>query len=351
MTTAERKPWPAAHLEQVPNCPICRSDKRTLRHEGLWDATFFTADGEWDLWQCASCASGWLDPRPDEASIGDAYGHYYTHADSAPPAPGGILHRAKKALANDYRLWRFGSRRGNRIAGGRWLGRLLPSLTENIDLEMRYLPKPSPGSAKLVDVGCGNGAFLALAAEAGWHCFGVEPDEQAAILAREQGPEVRSNLEDWKSSGMLFDAMTFNHVIEHLHDPVAMLGLASSMLKPGGFLYLETPNMLAVGHDVYERHWRGLETPRHLVLFSHHAMMSALSKCGFIEVRIIDRPSPLLPMAELSRRQGAGLDPYSEDSLPAAAPAMPSAKDIENEHRAIERREFLTLTARKAPAR
>lgn len=351
MSKAKLASWPPEHLESVPDCPVCGSGVRTLRHEALWDATYFTAAGEWDLWQCGNCSSGWLDPRPDEASIGDAYGHYYTHGDVAAPASDGPLQRLKKAMANDYRLWRFGTRRDNRIAGGRWLGRLFPSLTRNIDLEMRYLPRPSPERANLLDVGCGNGAFLALAKEAGWCCFGVEPDKRAAALARERGIEVRPHLEDWKPADAQFDAITFNHAIEHMHDPVATLRLASAMLTRGGFLYLETPNMTAVGHDIYGRDWRGLETPRHLVLFSHEAMQAALANCGFTAIRVVDRPSPLMSMAELSRRQAAGLDPYSADPTPPTAPAFPSTEDVERERRSIGTREFLTLTARKARTR
>jgi SAM-dependent methyltransferase len=254
-----------------------------------------------------------------------------------------------KGLANDYRLWRFGSRREIRIPGGRLAGRLVPSRSQNIDLEMRYLPKPSPESRNLLDVGCGNGAFLALAAEAGWRSFGVEPDEKAAKLASDRGLEVRTRLEDWASSGITFDAMTFNHTVEHMHDPVAMLQLASSMLRPGGFLYIETPNMLAGGHDIYQRHWRGLETPRHLVLFSDQALQTTLAECGFSAIRVPDRPSPLLPMAEMSRRQAAGLYPYSDEALPASAPPSPTSRDIADERNIVTRREFLTVTAHKDP--
>ena len=39
-----------------------------------------------------------------------------------------------------------------------------------------------------------------------------------------------------------FDLVTFNKVLEHVADPVAMLTAATTYLKPGGFVYLEVPD-------------------------------------------------------------------------------------------------------------
>jgi len=53
------------------------------------------------------------------------------------------------------------------------------------------------------------------------------------------------------------------------------------LLKPGGFFWLATPNMDAPGHSRFGPDWRGLEPPRHLVIFSAKAMALALESTGF----------------------------------------------------------------------
>ncbi|MHB8570738.1 MAG: hypothetical protein ACYC97_11150, partial [Metallibacterium sp.] len=73
------RPWPQADLEFVPHCPVCGCAERRLLYKGLTDRVFCVADGAWDLYRCAQCASGYLDPRPTPESIGRAYAGYYTH--------------------------------------------------------------------------------------------------------------------------------------------------------------------------------------------------------------------------------------------------------------------------------
>src|SRR5947209_6047390 len=71
--------WPESGLEFLGRCPVCHSTKRKLLHGNLRDRVFFCAAGEWDMYQCAGCGSGYLDPRPSPATIGAAYSRYYTH--------------------------------------------------------------------------------------------------------------------------------------------------------------------------------------------------------------------------------------------------------------------------------
>jgi len=136
---------------------------------------------------------------------------------------------------------------------------------------------------RLVDVGCGNGKFLARMRALGWDVFGVEPDPQAAQIGREAyGLTIYSGtLEDSSFSLESFDAVTMAHVIEHLTDPLSTLKAARRILKKGGYLLIHTPNLSSLGHRWFGHHWRGLEPPRHLFLFSPTALLKIVRMAGF----------------------------------------------------------------------
>jgi len=275
--------WPADGLERVVQCPVCGSRERHLLYGGLTDRVFRCAPGHWDLYQCEGCRSAYLDPRPTRATIGIAYSTYFTHKiNSKADIEGlGLARRFKRTLANGYRNHRFGTS----LQPASWLGvlaaQLLPSQRGSVEAEFRHIPKAKPGS-KLLDVGCGNGEFLTLARSAGWDVVGLDFDPSAVKVARSRGLDVRQgSVEALDPAKESFDGVTLSHVIEHVHDPLAVLHQCHALLKPGGWIWIETPNIESLGHQRYRSDWRGLEPPRHLVLFSRDALVQALEQADF----------------------------------------------------------------------
>ena len=299
--------WPADRLEAVPECTLCGAPERDKLYDGLTDESFLTATGLWTLWRCRKCRSAWLDPRPDQTSIGFAYARYYTHG--SPGHPEKTVSFTQK-LGNGYRNFRYGAKMRSAIKLGALAAFAAPVLRGRIDNSFRYLLKVKEGqSARLLDVGCGSGDFLAMAANAGWTTFGTEPDEFSRDRARASGLDVRATISEFAGEPR-FDAITLSHVIEHVPDPVRTLRDCRERLKPGGFLYLATPNLESVGHQIYGRHWRGLETPRHLVLFNRNSLTDALAIAGFIRPKYRSSNDALRFIVEQSRRMAAGFDPY-----------------------------------------
>ena len=345
-STIETKPWPSGGLEDVPNCPLCGSSSRTLLHRDLTDQVFFVAPGQWTLWRCAQCRSAYLDPRPTEETIGLAYSEYYTHRQDERPPPRTAFERLRLTLANGYRNGRYGTRLAPASRAGHLLARLVPPLGWPVDATYRYLPKRRPaGEQRVLDIGCGNGDWLALIRETGWEPTGVEPDPVAAAQARERGFDVRPSIADWVDTPQSFDFITMSHVIEHVHDPLGLLRAAYDLLRPGGRICVLTPNVDAMGHRIYGRHWRGLEPPRHLILFNRTSLRTALSDSGFSDVRFPGRFYPFREMSDQSRRIQAGHDPYS-DAPEAALPPLPGLFQSIRAM-AAERTEFLTSVATK----
>lgn len=335
------KEWPPADLESVPTCPICGHAERTIAHRRLVDWVF-DASGEWDLWRCVSCGSGYLDPRPTQESLHRAYATYYTHGgEPAIEARKSILVRLKFALGNDYSNHRFGSADRPAFPGGRWIGRFFPAIAQSRDIKMRHLPKPSPGRNRLLDVGSGDGSFLKRAAAAGWDVSGIEPDPSAR--AASVGLNVRATMSDW-AGGAGFDAVTVNHAIEHMYDPVKALREIADLMKEGAFLFLDTPNVDAAGHDLFGRHWRGLEPPRHLVLFSLRSLAKALDLAGFAETRMIERPSVFAELTALSRKIAIRAGEIGGESVLDPTRTQFAAASA-TERRCPSKREFLTFVA------
>lgn len=283
--------WPSEGLEPVARCPLCAGEQRSILYRELIDRVSFSAPGTWTLYRCHGCGCGYLHPRPTQQSIGLAYSGYYTHeATSAPTewwrAPPRGRERLAWALRAGYLNRRYGYSFRPAIDAGRLILPLFIRTRERADRWARHLRRPKPG-ATLLDVGCGDGWFLREMQTVGWSVSGLDPDPEAVAVARASGLAVREGmLEDGVFADGHFDAITLNHVVEHLPDPVGTLSVCRRILKPGGLIWVSTPNLGSRGHALFGEDWRGLEPPRHLVLFTRAALVRALSDAGFDVVRL-----------------------------------------------------------------
>lgn len=325
--------WPANELEAVQSCPVCRHKGRRLLHEGLTDRVFRCAPGVWSLYQCLECGAAYLDPRPTPASIWRAYTSYYTHkpSNNEPPlSTMSVRQRLRRALRNGYVNARYGSNLQPASILGRWMVPALYGKQGEIDHSLRNLPRLKKGeSRKVLDIGCGNGAFLKEAMQLGWEAHGIDPDPKAAGqvagLRVEQGALPETNL-----PGATFDVVTLSHVIEHTHDPVASLREVLRLLKPDGQVWVATPNLMSYCHQCFQADWIGLQSPSHLVLFSHSSISYALRAAGFDGVRF----SSMYPQARgyyhMSWRVAQGEFPFAAigSPLPASVTVRAAISDL-----------------------
>lgn len=341
------EPWPQGELERVSACPICESPSREILHEQLVDNVFFVAPGRWTLHRCSECGSAYLDPRPDVASIGKAYGTYYTHSTDAigteANQPSGIR-LWRRMLANGYINHRYGTKLKPSIALGAWVAPFLSQLRQSLDARFRYLPKPTKGQ-RLLDVGCGNGDFLANASSAGWDVLGLEPDPKAAAAAMKRGLEVRvGTIEMLPNESDCFDVITLSHVIEHVHAPQEVMRRVHRLLKPGGIVYIETPNIESSGAKLFGKNWRGLETPRHLVLFNVDSLQTLLVQTGFTLITMKRRTDVTPGMYLNSLKMQRGRSPYEPEPRKLSPMNILKTKLLSSNMPDLE---FITLTAIK----
>ena len=347
MDARANEAWPSGGLEHVPACPVCGGVEHHLLLGGLTDDVFRTAPGQWQLQQCEKCQSAFLDPRPTMATIGQAYGNYYPHQ-ATPPREAfeavGVLRKLRRLVSNGYTNTRYGTQyRPAMPLIGRLAG-MIPKFVRNLDAQHRWLPRPS-GGKHLLDVGCGNGDFLAIARSAGWLVYGVDPDPEAVACAASRGMHVRTgDITAFSDAGPFFDAITLNHCIEHVHHPRELVRTASGLLVDGGTLFVETPNICSRGREAFGRHWRGLEAPRHLVLFNLASLSELLASEGFTNLRIVRRPEVARVMAGASLQIAAGASPYAAES----AALQRRARAWAGARQPAERLEFLTILASRS---
>ena len=249
-------PRGACYVCGTPGVPLYRDLRDDL----------FSAPGMWSLKRCPAerCGLVWLDPMPIAEDLPLAYQDYYTHGGAARSglyAVGRFLF----AAATDAVLAVVG------IPAERKRARLM------------FLAD-SP-AARLLDVGCGDGSFLAAMAKRGWRVSGLDLDPLAVEAARAaHGLDVNvGTVESMLGTGAVFDVVTASHVIEHVPDPVQFLRDCRSLLPPGGRLVLKTPNADGFGSRRYGRAWRGLEPPRHLHIFTIAALESCAHRAGFAD--------------------------------------------------------------------
>lgn len=198
-----------------------------------------------------------------------------------------------------------------------------------------------------MDVGFGGGGFLLKAGEIGWQAAGVDPDEVVIARARAQGLDVRQGgIEAYADHHEYFDVITLNHVLEHVHDASGALRHAHQMLKKGGRLFLETPNIDAAGHRRFREYWRGLEIPRHLVLFNWRTLESMLAGFNFAPIERNVRVHDHIDMAAKSQAIRKGLNPY-QSSSPGIVERARGAAVSWRTRRHFQQSEFVTLIAHK----
>ena len=178
------------------------------------------------------------------------------------------------------------------------------------------------GPAVIIDLGCGDGSALAIAAKRNpAHRFtGIDWSGDALRQAQAAGLTVmRASV----SGGSLpvadgaADVVIMSELIEHLVDPDGAVAEARRILRPGGSLLLSTPNLaawynrglLAFGiqpifsevslHGVFGR--PGRVVAGHLRLFTRRALTEFLTASGFCCVTVTgaryhDVPRPLAPL-------------------------------------------------------
>jgi len=135
----------------------------------------------------------------------------------------------------------------------------------------------------VLEIGCGEGAFVQKLRTAGLDAEGLEINHRAVAAARQNGLPVK--LADLNAVAAeqprSYDAVCSFQVLEHVPDPRAFLDSAAALVKPGGKLLLAVPNQ-----ESYLRHYpHPLNMPPHHMTQWTAAAFRALE--GLLNLRLI----------------------------------------------------------------
>lgn len=157
-------------------------------------------------------------------------------------------------------------------------------LTKKSYLKVLKLLESYGGGKKVLDVGCGNGSFVDAAMEQGYNIKGIELSQTAVDIAQAFNLPVQ-NVDFFSSEieASSFDVLTMFEVIEHLPEPVRFLKRAEQVVKPGGLIYLTTPNFKSLDRRVLGKNWNVFHR-EHLTYFTPATLMKAISANTRFEV-------------------------------------------------------------------
>jgi len=136
---------------------------------------------------------------------------------------------------------------------------------------------------RLLDVGFGAGAHLYAAEKLGWESYGIETSALAVEKAKRAGLAhvIEADFLTVPFSNNFFDVIVMGGVVEHLPAPLPFLNQASKLLRPGGLLYITTPNGLGISARVLGMDWTVVTPPEHIQLFSPKSLSVVLGQHGF----------------------------------------------------------------------
>jgi SAM-dependent methyltransferase len=205
----------------------------------------YLTDERFDIDQCANCSLRITRPMPPPDEIGKYY----------PPR---------------YRGNRHGFTGKMRVALRR---RAVES----------FFPKGFRG--RLLDVGCGDGAFVLEMNRRGWDVCATEID--AATVDRLRAANVDAkvpSVAERDGFDSPFDAVTCWHVLEHVEHPDQVARWVATQLKPSGIFQATVPDVASLQARLFGRYWLHLDVPRHLYHFTAGTLKPILQSAGFSPV-------------------------------------------------------------------
>ena len=166
---------------------------------------------------------------------------------------------------------------------------------------------------QVLDVGSNRGSFARALVEGAPSASvtAIEPDERVAEACAqlERTDLVRARIEDAALESERFDVVHSCHTIEHLAEPLRVLADHWRVLKPGGLLILDAPNIALLDSDDIVEEWF---IDNHLYHFSARTLMRMISAAGFVVIAapdLADRENLLI----VARKLATGTRPVLDD--------------------------------------
>ncbi|HEY5080043.1 MAG TPA: class I SAM-dependent methyltransferase, partial [Opitutaceae bacterium] len=215
------------------------------------------------------------------------------------------------------------------------LGRARLDLPERCTRWLAHLLGLRLPPARVLEIGCAHGGYVALLGWAGFEATGTELSPWVARFAHETfGVTVLAGqIEDQDLREESFDVIVLNDVIEHLPDPVRTLGHCARLLAPGGFFVIQTPEYIEhLSHgdllrtnDLFLKHM-DRKSEEHLYLYSRRSAGMFFSRLGF---PCVEFANPVFPYDMFFAASRSPLKPVGEAEAVAAVAGKPEGRLVQ----------------------
>jgi SAM-dependent methyltransferase len=140
----------------------------------------------------------------------------------------------------------------------------------------------------------------------GWEIDGVEVNGAAAERARAllRTPVVVGAFGPGQFHAGSFDLVTMWNVLEHLDRPQESLREIARLLKPGGCLVAQVPNLHSLEVRLTQDKASLLDLPRHFYHFEPATLSAMVRKAGLSVVRLVFPIEPTTLYTSLARKLG-----------------------------------------------
>lgn len=244
----------------APMCPVCGSTEHEVYFKGVDTELTAAAVGQsrsqlhpGTILRCRQCGLGYQAKRPTSEALAALYG----------------AQDVGTYLAEE--------------AGRKWTAQKHWRLVEALH-----------SGGHVLDVGSASGLFLEQACLAGWQVTGVEPSQKLCEQAEQRvGGAARvfcGTLESLEIAPDTFDVITLWDVLEHATEPRDFMGRCARVLKPGGTLVLNVPQIDSAMSRLLGKRWP-LLLPEHFAYFTKDSLTRCGAAAGLNVLRFDWRPA------------------------------------------------------------
>jgi SAM-dependent methyltransferase len=237
------------------------------RRSDLFDSRF-GIPGTFSVAACGSCGLEQLVPQPSQPELDRLYSSFYNFGGERDTAYTSLRHRFHRSYF--YRFWTA------------------------VDGDISF--HSVKGTGRLLDIGCNEGRGLQFFRRNGWLAEGLEPNANAAAVARNLGFAVHVAPVEEFVPERPYDVVVLSNVLEHSLNPRAMLRRVHGMLNPCGQVWVSTPSAASLLRSVFGRFWINWHVPFHAVFFTRRTLERLLTEEGFI-VKGVRQETPALWVA------------------------------------------------------
>lgn len=159
---------------------------------------------------------------------------------------------------------------------------------ETFRLHLKRLPVK-----RILDVGCGTGRLVKFLKSSGYEAVGCDIADEAVKISG----QFKGSATDLPFRNNSFEMVTAIHLIEHLTfgEMGKFLQEVRRVLKPNGYLYLDTPNLFSLEKIFRGKNWFGYSDPTHIQFYSPLSLKKILRQNNFYNERFRFKVDPKTP--------------------------------------------------------